>query len=161
MYSGKQFEQDFMQSFKNADIPYVRLYDTTNGFSGIKNPCDFIVCDGKHMVMLELKVCHTTTFAMSNVTHYQTEELLKWDDQKGVIAGLLICYYNESEPVQSKIYFIRMIVLSQYLQEMKRKSIRVLDAQNIGVPVVKQKSRTRMKLDIPDLMDNLRRVMTW
>ncbi len=76
MSSGKNFEKDFSDSFKGKERARIlRLYDTTNGFHGITNPCDFIYYNYPYLAYLELKSVKDNRLPFSNITDRQWEEL--------------------------------------------------------------------------------------
>ena len=52
MNDGKRWEQNFKDSL---GLSCIRLYDTTNGFSGVRNPCDFIYYRYPYQYLFELK----------------------------------------------------------------------------------------------------------
>ena len=158
MYKGKEFEQDFMKSCDEQHFPSVRLYDTTNGFAGVKNPCDFIMTDTKHMVMLELKVVNNSrVFPIANVTEYQQEQLYSWDKVLGVHAGLLVCFYDDdSLVINTEVYYIPMKKLKKWLSDHDRMSITKDGCHDIGIYVPIKIPRRRIKLDIDTLMHLLR-----
>lgn len=52
MNYGKKFENNFK---KGVGKELVRLYDTTNGYAGVKNPCDFIYYRYPFQYLFELK----------------------------------------------------------------------------------------------------------
>ena len=69
MSPGKRWEQDFRKSID--DISCIRLYDTTNGYAGVKNPCDFIYYVYPNMYVMELKSVKGKSFGFDNITDYQ------------------------------------------------------------------------------------------
>ena len=72
MNYGKKFENNFK---KGVGKELVRLYDTTNGYAGVKNPCDFIYYKYPYQYLFELKSVKGNRFDFSNITDNQKEQL--------------------------------------------------------------------------------------
>ena len=72
MNYGKKFENNFK---KGVGKELVRLYDTTNGYAGVKNPCDFIYYKYPYQYLFELKSVKGDRFDFSNITDNQKEQL--------------------------------------------------------------------------------------
>ena len=95
MAPGKRWEQDFKQSIN--DVACIRLYDTTNGFAGVKNPCDFIYYIYPNLYIIELKSVKGKSFSFNNITEYQWETMQKLDKQQGITSIFLIEFREERE----------------------------------------------------------------
>ena len=147
MYSGKDFETAFKDSFRDDQLPLLtRLYDTTNGFAGVKNPCDFILYNQPNMMSLELKVTHQKRLPFSAVSDHQWESLTVRDNLPGQMAGLLICYYEER-----RIFFVPMVVVNQ-VADKGLKSIHFKDCERYGIELTAFWKRTHFTLDIDKFM---------
>lgn len=72
MNPGKRFENDFKASIGRSVI---RLYDTTTGYAGIKNACDFIYHTSPFMNLLELKSVQGKRLDYANISDNQQEQL--------------------------------------------------------------------------------------
>jgi hypothetical protein len=86
---GKAFEQRFKRDFSklpNSSID--RIYDTTNGFRGIKNICDFIGYVFPNIFYLECKSIKGNTFPLTNLKQY--DKLIVKSGIKGVICGVIL-----------------------------------------------------------------------
>ena len=96
---GKQFEAKFLSDFKATvkDCSIDRLYDTTNGFVGIKNICDFIGFKKPSIMYLECKSHEGNTFPLSNLTQY--EKLLAKAGIPGVRSGVIIWFIDHDRVV--------------------------------------------------------------
>lgn len=147
MYLGKDFEDDFRDSFRDAQLPLLtRLYDTTNGFAGVKNPCDFILYNEPYQLNLELKVTHDKRLAFSDVTDFQWESLTERDKVSGIMAGLLICYYNEQ-----RVFFVPMTIVNQ-VRDTGLKSIHFIDAERYGIELTMFMKRKHFTVDVDKFM---------
>ena len=62
-YTGKMFEEDFKKGAElcGNEVKFSRLYDTTNGFRGVANPCDFIAATQYGTVYVELKTTQSSS----------------------------------------------------------------------------------------------------
>ena len=69
---GKIWEQDFKKAMGQTCI---RLYDTTNGFAGVKNPCDFIYYLYPYYYLFELKSTQYNSLPFSNITDNQWQSM--------------------------------------------------------------------------------------
>lgn len=85
MDAGKRWETNF----KNSLPSIIRLYDTTNGFAGIKNPCDFVYYVYPYNYMVELKSVKGVRFDFNLLTDHQLEQLDYYDTMYGVTS--LVC----------------------------------------------------------------------
>ena len=149
MYSGKDFEDDFKSSFSDDQSPLLtRLYDTTNGFAGVKNPCDFILYNQPYQMSLELKVTHDKRLPFADVTQYQWDSLTERDKCPGQMAGLLICYYNEK-----RVFFVPMVVVNQ-VKNTGLKSIHFIDAERYGIELTMFMKRKHFTLDVNKFMSD-------
>lgn len=152
MYSGKDFEDDFKDSFRDDQLPLLtRLYDTTNGFAGVKNPCDFILYNQPNMMSLELKVTHDKRLPFSDVTDFQWESLTARDPLPGQMAGLLICYYNER-----RVFFVPMMIVNQ-VKDAGLKSIHFIDSERYGIELTVFWKRTHFTVDVDKFMEDCHR----
>lgn len=147
MYSGKDFEDDFKDSFSDDQLDLLtRLYDTTNGFAGVKNPCDFILYNEPFQMDLELKVTHDRRLPFSDVTQYQWDSLTRRDKIRGIMAGLLICYYEEK-----RVFFVPMTVVNQ-VKDKGLKSIHFRDAERYGIELTVFWKRKHFTVDVDKFM---------
>lgn len=83
---GKKWEDNFRKSMNESCI---RLYDTTNGFAGVKNPCDFIYYLHPYQFLFELKSVGTHKLDFSHITDNQWAQFSHFDHVKG--ANPIIC----------------------------------------------------------------------
>ena len=125
---GKQFEDIIKTSLLKVNdvvgrkvVDVQRLYDTTNGFSGVKQPSDFVVYLYPHIYYLECKSTHAHTLNQSYIT--QLVELEKKSKVEGVIAGTFIWYISD----EVTIY----VPVNTLVQHFKcHKSVSVKDINN-------------------------------
>lgn len=149
MYGGKDFEDDFKDSFDDDQINLLtRLYDTTAGFAGVKNPCDFILYNQPYEMSLELKVTHDNRLSFSNVTEYQWHCLKARDKIPGLMAGLVICFYEIR-----RVFFVPMAVVTQ-VEATGLKSIHWKDCERYGIELTTNWKRTHFTVDVNKFMDD-------
>lgn len=149
MYTGKDFEDDFKESFSDDKLVLLtRLYDTTNGFAGVKNPCDFILYNQPYQLSLELKVTHDKRLPFDDVTQFQWDSLTERDKIPGMMAGLMICYYQEQ-----RVFFVPMVVINQ-IREFGLKSIHFKDAERYGIELTVFMKRKHFTVDIDKFMND-------
>lgn len=108
---GKQFEDKLQEQFEKLNnINITRLYDVTMGYSGVNNPCDFIIYRYPNILYLECKAIHGNTLNFkSHIRENQWEKLLKYSNNYGVRAGIL-CWFIDWD----KTYFIDIRHLQEY-----------------------------------------------
>ena len=87
MNEGKRFENNFKKSLGDYCI---RLYDTTNGFAGVKNPCDYIYYFYPLMCMFELKSVKEDKLYFSNISQNQWDSLTLHSKNFGTAAGVCV-----------------------------------------------------------------------
>ena len=80
MSPGKRWEHNFS---KNCPELLIRLYDTTNGFAGIKNPCDFILYSYPNLYLIECKSTEKDKLYFSAITENQHKQLSDLDKYLG------------------------------------------------------------------------------
>ena len=97
MDQGKRLEKNVKESLPGI----IRLYDTTNGYAGIKNPCDFIYYNYPFQYLIECKSVAETTLYFSAITENQHEQLDYYDHIFGVTSIVLVefrkvkkCYFS-------------------------------------------------------------------
>lgn len=112
MSSGKRWEANVLSSLGKSCI---RLYDTTNGFAGVKNPCDFIYYTHPNRVLIECKSVEGKSLPFNDITDNQWQQLSMHSKQFGVIAGIAVEFRSNK-----KCYFIPMVVLELILQAGKK-----------------------------------------
>ena len=157
LYPGKRVEDDFSTSAKEQKIKVQRLYDTTNGFRGIANPCDFITTDGFHTLFIECKVTNDIRLPLSNISDNQYVELLNWDSTKGAFGGILV-FYNPNEISDGLLYFIRLNALDEFCKENPgAASLPMSAAQLIGLRVKYKPKRTHISIDVAGFLSDTAR----
>ena len=95
---GKQFEEKFKECWKKTfpEAFLLRLYDTTNGFSNINNPCDFVCFTQGKLFLVECKSHNGASISFTAIPQY--ERLLAYKDIKGVYPGIVI-WFKEKDTV--------------------------------------------------------------
>lgn len=147
-YTGKMFEEDFR---KGADLcgnnaRFSRLYDTTNGFRGVANPCDFIAATKYGTVYVELKTTHSSSLPFSNISEHQWNELFLADQCAYALGGVLVYF-----PKHAMIKWYPMTDLT-HLKHLGKKSINPLTETDIGYTVPYLKKRTRLTIPIENVL---------
>lgn len=147
-YSGKHFEQDFVHSYKDQqpEFSLLRLYDTTNGYSDINNPCDFIGATEYGTAYIELKTVKGASLPFSNITDAQWDKMGVADTYNYTFCGIL-CYFSEKEILMW--YPIRQLI---GLKGAGVKSINPERLPQIGFPVEFEKRRTRIRVKMEGLL---------
>lgn len=145
---GKKFEQKLKEDFlKIPGATIDRIYDTTNGFIGIKNICDFIAYCYPNIFYLECKTIKGNTFPLTNLKQY--DKLLAKKNIKGVIAGVVLWFYEHD-----KVLFVPIKTFEK-LKENNQKSfnIKMVGGQeypSVVIPSIKK--RTFMDSDYTVLL---------
>lgn len=142
-YTGKMFEEDFFESAKQFDEQALvtRLYDTTNGFRGVANPCDYIAASQYGTLFIELKTTAGASLRFDNITDHQWFQLARAENCKYSLGGILV-YFQKHE----KIVWYPVTHLLD-LKSSGVKSINPSFFPDLGYEVEHRKRRTR--LDIP------------
>lgn len=95
---GKKFEQVFRTSLdKVQNISIDRLPDQVTKFKGSTNPSDFIVYKYPRQYYMECKSSSCTSLSFDNIT--QWNDLLEKSKITGVVAGVVIWFYNKDVTV--------------------------------------------------------------
>lgn len=143
---GKQFEDAIKQAFEK-ECYTLRLYDTTNGFVGIANPCDYIAYKKPHMFMIECKSCYGASLPIANISQHQRDSLLIADKYVGMIAGYMIWFIDKD-----RTFFIRATDLEKYIKSSGRKSI-PFDLTNLPIDIDGKKKRIMYEYDMKGFLD--------
>lgn len=93
MNEGKRWEHNIRRSLPGI----IRLYDATNGYSGVCNPCDFIYYVYPFMFMIEAKSVKKSKLYWTAITENQHEQLDYYDHIYGVTSLIFIEYREEKE----------------------------------------------------------------
>lgn len=140
MNYGKKFENNFK---KGVGKELVRLYDTTNGYAGVKNPCDFIYYRYPFQYLFELKSVKGSRFDFSNITDNQKEQLDFYNHIKGCNPMVVVEFREHKQ-----VYMIPWSTIKRTM-ENNRQSLTVNDCEIIvaisKLPVEYQ--RINFKLD--------------
>lgn len=149
MSVGKHFEEDFQKSFTEGhENRILRLYDTTNGYAGVANPCDFVYYAYPKIGFLELKSTQGNRLSFANITEKQWEGLSSRSKLQGVIGAVLIQYRDH------RAGFLVPIQVLEYIKYRGQKSIHIDDARKYGMPLNLIYARTRCKINPQEFMNN-------
>lgn len=149
-YTGKMFEEDFFENAKELDSQALvtRLYDTTNGFRGVANPCDYIAATEFGTVFLELKTTIETSLSFNNITENQWFQLSRAERCKFSLAGILV-YFQKHE----KIIWYPISTLEQ----IKQSGVKSVNPNFIeGYEVAYKKRRTRLTIPFENVLDAIK-----
>lgn len=135
---GKIFEDDVKKSFTPNRI--LRLYDTTNGYKGISNPCDFIIFGNYKTILLETKSVKGNRFPFTNITDAQLDGLFLYRNTN-TLAGVLIQFRE-----LKKVYFMDILTINDLLTS-GTKSVTPAICAVRGIEIECDWKRTHMKFD--------------
>lgn len=144
------FEEDFFENAKELDSQALvtRLYDTTNGFRGVANPCDYIAATEFGTVFLELKTTIETSLSFNNITENQWFQLSRAERCKFSLAGILV-YFQKHE----KIIWYPISTL----EEVKQSGVKSVNPNFIkGYEVAYKKRRTRLTIPFQNVLDAIK-----
>jgi penicillin-binding protein-related factor A (putative recombinase) len=146
---GKRFEADFRLSVGRYAI---RLYDTTTGYSGVKNPCDFIYHTSPYLNLLELKSVKGKRLDYSIISENQKEQLTFFLSAKYVSPVILVEFRDFK-----RVFAIPFDVICEHIVNDK-KSINISDCdKDSRVLEIQTKYRvTHCRLDVAHLNSQLR-----
>lgn len=138
---GKRWERNFKKSIPGI----IRLYDTTSGYSGVKNPCDFVYYLYPFQYLFECKSVEGTKLYFSAITENQHEQLDYYDHIYGV-TSLIAVEFREIK----KCYLIPYKVIKR-LNESGEKSIDYITADKLEdvyeIPAVYKRTNCRINLE--------------
>lgn len=144
-----KFKEDIHKSFPNAYI--LRLYDITNGYKTIANPCDFIVYDSKRLYLIDCKSHKGASFPFSAFTQY--DKLIPYKDIPNLITGVVIWLYEQDIVVFVPTFTVEKMLNDGYksinLNKIDRDKYYIIDIPSV-------KLRTFMNSDysvLHDVMD--------
>lgn len=148
MNTGKQFEKDFKESVP-AGMFYYRFRDGTSSWGKESdtrfqpaNICDCMIYNGKSLFMLELKSINGSSLPFSNIRDNQLKEL-ELSRQKGCIAGFVIFFRQLEE-----CYFLDSYTVKNIIKNSERKSISLIECQQLGKKIPAQRKRINYKFDL-------------
>lgn len=90
---GKRFEKNIKENIPGI----IRLYDTTNGYAGVANPCDFIYYAYPYMYLLECKSVQGDRFDFSLISPNQHNQLSFHDTIFGETSIILVEFRGPKE----------------------------------------------------------------
>lgn len=124
------------------------MYDTTNGFAGVANPCDFVYYAYPRIGFFELKSVIGNSLPFSNITEKQWNGLLQRSKLRGVVAAILIQFR------ESKEGYLVPIQELQAIKNAGKCSINRTMAKKVGMPLNLEYKRTRCRLDSDEFRRN-------
>ena len=150
-YSGKEFEKNFEDSWKKQlpNKSIIRLYDTTNGYRTIANPCDYLVGVDVGEVMLELKTIKESSFSFNNLTSNQFEQILDRSLYADNTNGGLLIYFRDK---QNMLMYYPIEHIAQ-IKLSGTKSVNPVTNLNAGRSIKFNKKRVNIEVDCIDLLE--------
>ena len=128
MNYGKIWENDFKKAMGQTCI---RLYDTTNGYAGVKNPCDFVYYLYPYYYLFELKSTQHDRLPFSNITENQWQSMEYFDKVYGANPCIAVQFRKSRE-----CYIIPFNVI-QRMKQAGEKSISIKQCrEDIQVVVI-------------------------
>lgn len=95
---GKKFEEEFRKAIENLQgVKIERLPDQVSKFKGSTNPSDFIAYKYPRMYYFECKTTSVSSLSFENIT--QWEDLLERSRINGIVAGVVIWFYNKDTTI--------------------------------------------------------------
>jgi len=123
---GKDFERiikDSMMRIPGVDVQ--RLYDTTNGYVGIRQPADYIVYKYPHQYYIECKCTWENTFHKSYLT--QLPDLYQKSLVWGITSGVIIWFIKHDRTI-----FIKAEDLNEHFEH--HASVNIKEIVNNQIP---------------------------
>lgn len=168
---GKRFEDCFKKSIPDNCL-LIRLPDPPQAFSqsslskfSVKNPCDFILFDTNHHMLVPIELKTTKNKSMSfedvNVKEQQSKMihahqivgLTKFARYDNVVAGFLFNFRDEKNDCE-RCYFQRIEDFNKMVDAIDKKSFNEIDLlKNDAIKVDGIKKRVNYRWDIENLLD--------
>lgn len=143
---GKKFEQDFKGSVP-PDTYLYRLKDDTAGFSGVSNPCDYILYQEPYLWLIELKSHKGKSIPLARIRPNQLQGMHKAVQHKGIYGGFILNYRELEET-----YYISVSLVLEFINKGERQSIPVEWCREMGIRISQTKKRTRYSYDVASLV---------
>lgn len=170
---GKKFEQDFKNSLPFYVLP-IRLPDPPQAFAkrsdtrfSHKNPCDYILYDSKHRILIPSELKTTKYRSMSfddincgdkqnNMIHkHQILGLKKFSEYDYVIAGFFFNFRSEEHDIE-RLYFQRIEDFLNMISDINKKSFNEIDlCYHNAVKIKGEKKRTRYCWNMDEFIENI------
>lgn len=147
MLKGKQFEKSFQDAFKDSNYEFTRLYDTTSGFKGSSNPCDFIMPSEAGTLYLEMKVTQEAALNKSALTDNQFTRLIEIEGSPHA-HGLIVVYFERYEVVAC----ISALDFHLLMQESGKKSVNYKQYASYFKTIPHTKKRVNIVLDCEEVV---------
>lgn len=172
--SGKIFEQDFKSSLPDYCLS-IRLPDPPQSFTqrsdtkfSHKNPCDYILYDSNHNVLMpaELKTTKYKSMSFEDVNGDNTQNkmihkhqilgLQSFAEYDGVVAGFFFNFRDDENNIQ-RLYFQNIDDFVDMTRKLSKKSFNELDLIISGnaVKISGEKKRTRYRWNIDEFFKDI------
>lgn len=146
MNRGKQFEQDFKNSF-DKDTYIYRLRDSANSWSNNDNSrftttniCDFIIYKNPYLLLAELKETKGKSLTISRIRKNQYEGLKKAIGYQNMNPILVVLFSDINE-----CYKLDWEYVVEFIEKAERKSIPIEYIRDKGTRIGIEQKRTRYR----------------
>lgn len=144
---GKKFEKDFIDSAPTIGCFTYRLKDDTSGFSGVRNPCDFMLFKQPHLYMLELKSHLGRSIPFGALQLYQVNSLYENSKVSGTVCGFVFNFRDFDMTV-----FVDAVKVYDFYKAETRKSFPLDWCLEEGIVINQTKKRTRFRYDVEQFL---------
>lgn len=155
-YTGKNFEQNFEDSWKDqvTEVSLLRLYDTMNGYKTVANPCDYIIGAKEATIYLECKTTKDSSFPLANITENQFVSMNAVSLNTLYTAGGILVYFRERASGEDRLIYYPIEQVTR-VKLSGRKSINPDTLTSIGREIKFTKKRVNIEVDCIDLINQL------
>lgn len=143
MNEGKRWENTIK---KCLGIECIRLYDTTNGYVGINNPCDFIYYAYPIQILIEAKTVKSDRMPFSNISDNQLGQLIEHGHIMGELPIIFI-YFRKS----ARAFIIPISKINELISlGFKSISVGMCDNNDIALEIPLNKKIVNVEFDKKD-----------
>lgn len=150
---GKDFENEIRKALDQTEISIDRFCDPMGKYAGVKNICDLGAYRYPYKYYFECKEIQGNTLNFkSDIKEHQWNGLQEKQKVPGVLAGVLVWYFDHDET-----YFVDIITL-RIMKENGWKSVNIKDIQSGIVKATKlpaSKKRVLFSYDGKAILDLL------
>lgn len=171
---GKRFEEDFRKSVATSSL-LIRLNDAPQAFNKSnltkftkRNPCDFILFDCLHQVLIpiELKTTKYKSMGFDDINSSEEQNkmihkhqiigLTEFSKYNCVTPGFLFNFRDEKNNCE-RCYFQRIDDFNAMVENIDKKSFNELDllASGNAIKLQGELKRTRYRWDISQMLDDI------
>lgn len=141
-----RFKRDWKRCFPNSFL--LRLYDTTNGFITIANPCDFLAMPKDKLFLIECKSHKGASIPFDAIPQY--ERLLEYVNMDNIRAGVVVWFIDKDRVVWVSI---KSMLSMKNREEKSIKLSKLDDGCYDFIEIPAKKLRTFMECDYTVLLE--------